>query len=96
MSYFTSSDAKHGKYGRRPNVEIPEKTESAFVCQSRTTQVLQLAYLGSTITGQSVVPQSFVRTLDWDLILMISMCKCIGCQEGHGQYVGEHGGDEIN
>jgi hypothetical protein len=30
MSYFTSSDAKHGKYGRRPNVEIPENTESAF------------------------------------------------------------------
>lgn len=29
MSYFTSSLAKHGKYGRRPKVEIPEKTESA-------------------------------------------------------------------
>jgi len=30
ISYFTSSDARQGKYGRRPNVEIPEKTESAF------------------------------------------------------------------
>ncbi len=29
MSYFTSSDARQGKYGRRPNVEMPEKTESA-------------------------------------------------------------------
>lgn len=29
MSYFTSSDARHGKYGRRPKVEMPEKTESA-------------------------------------------------------------------
>ena len=29
MSYLASSDARHGKYGRRPKVEIPENTESA-------------------------------------------------------------------
>ena len=30
MSYFSSSLARQGKYGRRPKVEIPEKTESAY------------------------------------------------------------------
>jgi hypothetical protein len=34
ISYFSSSLAKHGKKGRRPNVEIPEKTESAYVTSS--------------------------------------------------------------
>lgn len=29
MSYFVCVD-KHGLYGKRPNVEIPEKTESAY------------------------------------------------------------------
>jgi len=29
MSYFSSWLARQGKYGRRPKVEIPEKTESA-------------------------------------------------------------------
>jgi hypothetical protein len=51
----------------------------------------QLAYLSSTITGQSVVPQGFVRPLDWDLVLMIAMSKCSGNQDGHGQDVGQHG-----
>ncbi len=54
----------------------------------------QLAYLSSTITWQSVVPQSFMRSLDWDLVFMIAMCKCSGGQEGHGQDVGQHGDDE--
>lgn len=30
ISYFTSSLARHGWYGRRPKVEMPEKTESAW------------------------------------------------------------------
>jgi hypothetical protein len=30
ISYFSASLDRHGKYGRRPKVEIPEKTESAF------------------------------------------------------------------
>lgn len=30
MSYFSLSLAKHGWYGSRPNVEMPEKTESAW------------------------------------------------------------------
>lgn len=29
MSYFCSLLAKQGKYGSRPKVEMPEKTESA-------------------------------------------------------------------
>jgi hypothetical protein len=29
ISNFSLSLAKHGKYGRRPKVEMPEKTESA-------------------------------------------------------------------
>lgn len=37
ISYFTSSDARQGKYGRRPNVEIPENTESAFDYQHSST-----------------------------------------------------------
>ena len=30
ISYFSSALAKHGKYGSRPKVEIPENTESAW------------------------------------------------------------------
>lgn len=30
MSYFSTSLARHGKYGKRPKVEMPEKTESAL------------------------------------------------------------------
>jgi hypothetical protein len=91
ISYFTSSDARHGKYGRRPNVEMPENTESAFALSVSDRSGSQLAYLSSTITGQSVVPQGFVRPLDWNLVLMIAMSKCSGNQDGHGQDVGQHG-----
>lgn len=31
ISYFSSSLARQGKYGNRPNVEMPEKTESAYI-----------------------------------------------------------------
>jgi hypothetical protein len=55
-----------------------------------------LAYLGATITGQSVIPQSFVRPLDWDLMLMIAMSKRSGSQEGNSQDVGQHGEVESN
>jgi hypothetical protein len=30
ISYFSSSLTRQGKYGRRPKVEMPEKTESAL------------------------------------------------------------------
>jgi hypothetical protein len=55
-----------------------------------------LAYLGSTITGQSVVPQGFMRPLDWDLMLMIAMSEGSGSQEGHGEDVGQHGDSKSN
>lgn len=40
ISYLTSSDAKHGKYGSLPNVEIPENTESACPYQFGAPQNL--------------------------------------------------------
>jgi hypothetical protein len=70
---------------------MPENTESAFALSASDRSGSQLAYLSSTITGQRVVPQGFVRPLDWDLVLMIAMSKCSGNQEGHGQDVGQHG-----
>lgn len=33
ISYFSSSLARQGQYGKRPKVDIPEKTESAYECQ---------------------------------------------------------------
>jgi hypothetical protein len=55
-----------------------------------------LAYLRSAVTGQSVIPQCFVRSLDWDLVFMVAMCNGSGGQEGHGQDGGEHSDDESN
>ena len=40
MSYFSASLARHGKYGRRPKVEIPEKTESACDTVNHKSTVL--------------------------------------------------------
>jgi hypothetical protein len=99
ISYFTSSDARQGKYGRRPNVEIPEKTESAFQCQllSSTWGWNKLVYLGSAITRKCVVPEGLVWALNWDLALMVTMCKCTGGQERDGDGVSQHGsGRAIN
>jgi hypothetical protein len=70
---------------------MPENTESAFALSASDRSGSQLAYLSSTITGQRVVPQGFVRPLDWDLVLMIAMSKRSGNQDGHGQDVGQHG-----
>lgn len=52
MSYFTSSDARQGKYGRRPKVEIPENTESACAASTFLRMFTRnaLAYLGTSIT----------------------------------------------
>ena len=36
ISYFSSSLARQGQYGRRPKVEMPEKTESAYSGQPRS------------------------------------------------------------
>ena len=34
MSYFSLSSARQGQYGRRPKVEMPEKTASAWFAVS--------------------------------------------------------------
>ena len=33
MSYFSLSSARQGQYGRRPKVEMPEKTASAYLAR---------------------------------------------------------------
>lgn len=84
MSYFTSSVARHGEYCTRPKVEMPEKTESAckndqfweFLWNDRSC-----SYLGTTVTGQGVVPQALVWSLQWLLITsMISMSSHSSCK----------------
>ncbi len=40
MSYFSSSLARHGQYGRRAKVEMPEKTESALRMSVMVTSAL--------------------------------------------------------
>jgi len=55
-----------------------------------------LAYLGSAIARQSVVPQGLVWPLDWDLVLMIAVSKRSGSQEDHGQDVGQHDDGQVN
>jgi hypothetical protein len=86
MSYLTSSDARHGKYGRRPKVEIPENTESALENQlaSSSDEQLQLTYLSSAISGQRVIPESFVRTRNWYLTFMVTVRKCTTGSQNRG------------
>ena len=74
MSNFLSSLAKHGKYGRRPKVEIPEKTASAWYMISRELLKPEgIANLCFAITWHGVVPQRFMRPRNWSLALMISV-----------------------
>ena len=67
---------------------MPEKTESALHSSIDIQELwIPSAYLGSTISGKGVVPKSFVRTSDWNLVFVVTMCKCTGSQEGDSEDV---------
>jgi hypothetical protein len=67
---------------------MPEKTESALDSSIHVQRLwISSAYLGSTISGKGVVPKSFVRTSNWNLVLMVTVCKCTGSQEGDSEDV---------
>ena len=78
MSYFSRSLDRHGQYGSRPNVDMPEKTESACPSQSWVLdKLVGRVYLCSTITGyrsMCVIPKTLVGSCDW-LLIMVAMCK---------------------
>jgi hypothetical protein len=75
MSYFSLSLARHGKYGRRPKVEMPENTESAYWMLSRgfPENASSVLYLSPAITGQGIVPKASMRSF-YGLLIMITMC----------------------
>lgn len=76
ISNFSSSLARHGKYGSRPKVEIPEKTESAY----NPISVWSIARLPPDFIGQSVLefhrPQVVYYT--------ISSCEALQSVLGYG------------
>jgi hypothetical protein len=73
---------RHGLYGRRPKVEMPEKTESAFEqCQTPSMAVQRSSqYLGAAISGQCIVPQGLMRSCHANLLFVVAM-GCSNCRE---------------
>jgi len=68
---------RHGWYGRRPNVDMPEKMESACRkvshCCTASFRVVD-AYLFAAITRKCVIPQSLVGTIQRVLVVtMVAM-----------------------
>lgn len=78
MSYFTSLE-RHGWYLRRPNVEIPEKTESACININFRRNIIHrnwISHLCSAITRKSVVPKTLMWTSQWLLVVAAVRCYC--------------------
>jgi hypothetical protein len=73
MSYFACV-FRHGLYGRRPKVEIPENTESAFAkvncCSCANIGTLE-TYLSAAVTRKCVVPQLLKRASQWLLVVTV-------------------------
>ena len=83
MSYLTLSVARQGAYWRRPKVEIPEKTESAWSCQQSPCRFQKSPpYLGATIARKCVVPKALVRSLNGSLVFV--MAVGVGCSNKGG------------
>lgn len=89
MSNFSLSSVRQGQYGRRPKVEMPEKTESACGARSATTKGhwLGIEYLCTTIArdwAPGVVPQALVWSSNWLLVVVVvgvRGCKCSTSKE---------------
>jgi hypothetical protein len=75
MSYFTSSEARQGWYVMRPKVEMPEKTESAYVKSigyfTASSSFSGFTNLGATISWQSIIPKTLVWSRDWLLMVVL-------------------------
>ena len=97
MSKFSSSLAKHGKYGRRPNVVIPEQTASAYIAISllqldvlMAIECMYDSHLCTAITGNRVVPQATVRSRN-GLLGMAAMSSYYSSKGNETQHWGNHG-----
>ena len=80
------ADDRTSRYQRKPNRPFDSQLKSPMAVHL----CAQLAYLGPTITWKGVIPKGLVWPLDWNLVLMVTMCKCTGCQDGDGEDVSEH------
>lgn len=101
ISYFTSDRDRHGWYGSRPKVEMPEKTESAcfsaLLLSSATRDCwVELHYLRAAVAGQPVVPQRLVRPRRRLLVVVTVVGRRNGRPREQGDALGHHGGEGGN
>jgi hypothetical protein len=75
---------RHGWYGRRPNVEMPEKMESACsrvsYCREASSLVVD-SYLFATITRKRVVPQTLMRAVQRVLVMTMVAVRSYSSRE---------------
>lgn len=97
MSNFSLSSVRQGQYGRRPKVEMPEKTESACCARSAVLHGHWQGreYLCTTITRDwcpGVVPQALVRSSNWLLVVVVvEVSGSKGSTGKEGQRSEQHG-----
>lgn len=93
MSYFSSSLARQGQYGRRPKVEMPEKTESAWSWSAKIVCCLGSSkYLCSSIARyrtSSIVPQAFVWSSNW-VLPVVTVRESKSCRAQNGKRLVQH------
>lgn len=78
ISYCTSLE-RQGWYLRRPNVDMPEKTESAcfeISLYSNGIHSDSIPYLSPAVTGEGVVPKTLMWTGQWLLVMVVITMRC--------------------
>lgn len=97
MSNFSLSSVRQGQYGRRPKVEMPEKTESACGARSGTTSghSQSRTYLCTTIARDrcpGIVPQALVRSSNWLLVvIVVGVSGSKGSRSNYAERIEQHG-----
>lgn len=99
MSNFSLSSVRQGQNGRRPKVEMPEKTESACCARSAILHDHWQGreYLCTTITRDwcpGVVPQALVRSSNWLLVVVVVVVEVGGSKcstRKEAQRIEQHG-----
>ncbi len=98
ISNFSSSLARHGQYGKRPKVEMPEKTESA--CERQRWSIALFTprrYLCSAIPRywpSRIIPQALVRSSDW-LLVMVAVSNGNSNKATETERLEQHGSKSI-
>ena len=92
MQYHTShrlkpdmdsmADARRSRYQRRRNRPVIVSATPKFLAA--------LAYLSSAVTGECIVPESFMGPSNWHLTFMVTVSKSTASHKGHSEDVGEH------